>query len=307
VEVKNIARHIARNVYNMLHMPRKNPYINLSAWDYQKGFVGRCISADAIVLDVGSGNYPCPRANVLADFFPEESIHRSGRIMEDRPLVICSVERLPFLRHAFDFVICSHLLEHVESPSRAAAELSRVAQAGYIETPAYGKDILIGTGHMHRWQVVEFEGVLHFFEYSERQKKAHIGSPVMDIWLNEMFHPWQDFFWERQDLFNAMLIWEEPPKVIEYRRWKGKPAPLPQWSPPPEEKLPDQPCALNSEEIELLESRLASPDGLSSMHFRDRDGCFVDGEGKIVYPVRGKRIYCEFGTCETTPSRQGRR
>jgi SAM-dependent methyltransferase len=247
------------------------------------------------ILDVGSGQLPCPRATILADYFPDKSIHRSDYpVVEDRPLVVCSAQRLPFLAGVFDFVICSHVLEHLDDPVGAVAQMARVARAGYFETPAYGKDILVGTGRMHRWQVVEFDGSLHFFEYSRRQKEAHVHSPVMDLWLQETYHPWQDFFWERRDLFNASVVWKAtPPTIYTHRRANSAPAKRPPWKPIAPDRLLDAPCALTRGEIDVLTRLLATPDGVRPMTFQEN--CFV-AEGGIRYPVRGKRIYCEMGT-----------
>jgi SAM-dependent methyltransferase len=43
--------------------------------------------------------------------------------------------RLPFADCFFDYVICSHVLEHVPDPAAVIGELTRVARAGYIEVP----------------------------------------------------------------------------------------------------------------------------------------------------------------------------
>jgi SAM-dependent methyltransferase len=42
---------------------------------------------------------------------------------------------MPFADDAFDYAICSNVLEHVTDPVAVASELSRVARAGYIEVP----------------------------------------------------------------------------------------------------------------------------------------------------------------------------
>lgn len=271
-------------------LPPPNPHIHLSAWDYQQEWVAPVLNDSKIILDIGSGNYPVPVANLLADFFPDDTIHRSGKLKDEKPTVVCSVERLPFLQKSIDFVICSHIFEHIDSPERAGNEIGRVAQKGYIETPAYGKDILVGSGYIHQWQIVEFDGVLHFFEYSKRQKDSHVRSPVMDIWMQKEYHQWQDFFWERQDLFNACLLWENSPNIIEHRRTKHGNT-LPNWEPVPEEYMIKDVATLNTTEITLLESCLATPDGMHSLKFTGEG--FENKAHDIFYPVRGKRVYCE--------------
>jgi hypothetical protein len=269
-----------------------NPYGALAAWAYQEPIVLPHLRPGDVVLDIGSGNFPVPRASLLMEFFPDDSFHRSGAIVESKPVVVASVERIPFRDHSIDFAICSHVLEHVESPTRAAVELSRIARGGYVETPAYGKDVLVGSGRMHRWQVVEFERTMHFFQYSQRQFEANVESPVMRLWMSEQYHPWQQFFWERQDVFNACLIWKASLSVVEHRRG-GAPTPLAPWTRVAAARLPERPPALSGEEITLLERCLATPDGRAPMRFQD--GAFRDAGGAVVYPVRGKRIYCEVG------------
>jgi hypothetical protein len=274
-----------------------NPYKDLPAWAYQEPLVAPHIRREDLVLDVGSGNNPSPRADLLADFFPDDSFHRSGALMDHKPMLVCPVDRIPLRKKSIDFVICSHVLEHVPDPVAAAEELSRVARAGYAETPAYGKDILIGTGYMHRWQVVAFGNSLHFFEYSARQQEAHVTSPVMKIWMSAQFHPWQKYFWDRQDLFNAWVVWKGNLRVAVHRHTK-RDTPR-SWKPVREEALGSTPSALTDREIALLERCLTTPDGTGKMRYQDDR--FVNSSGKVRYPVRGKRVYCEVGSNPTTP------
>ena len=95
-----------------------------------------------LMLDVGSGDHPHWRADVLVDRYlvAEHAAqrHHGGSIRIDRPVFQADAARMPFRNKAFDYVNCSHVLEHVPEPDRVAAELSRVAKAGYIEVPVAG-------------------------------------------------------------------------------------------------------------------------------------------------------------------------
>lgn len=102
------------------------------------------IGRDDFVLEIGSGNNPRPRADILCDRFIEEDAERGGAIVADRPLVEADAQALPFADRAFDYVICSHVLEHVEEPARMLGELMRVAPRGYIETPSEIAEWLYG-------------------------------------------------------------------------------------------------------------------------------------------------------------------
>jgi SAM-dependent methyltransferase len=93
----------------------------------------------SLVLDIGSGDKPHWRADVLLDRFPgaEHGGQRSGQSAAriDRPTFDADAEDMPFADQVFDYVICSHVLEHVRFPERVIAEMMRVGRAGYIEVP----------------------------------------------------------------------------------------------------------------------------------------------------------------------------
>ena len=93
------------------------------------------VSRDALVLEVGSGGNPYPRANVLMDAYEETGERHWVPLITDRPFVFGFTEYLPFKTRAFDFVIASHVFEHSPNPERFLSELQRVAHGGYIETP----------------------------------------------------------------------------------------------------------------------------------------------------------------------------
>ncbi|MBI5121049.1 MAG: methyltransferase domain-containing protein [Rhodospirillales bacterium] len=86
---------------------------------------------DSRVLEIGPGAAPFPRTDIFADW------HNWGTIPEDR-LVICdlSAEKLPFKDKEFDFVYCRHVIEDMYNPFSLCREMSRVAKAGFLETPS---------------------------------------------------------------------------------------------------------------------------------------------------------------------------
>ena len=95
------------------------------------------INGNAIVLDVGSGGNPYPRSDVLLDRLGGAE-HRSGVAMKiDRLAIMGDATKLPFKDKSFDFVIASHILEHMPNPDIFLSELQRVGKAGYIETPNF--------------------------------------------------------------------------------------------------------------------------------------------------------------------------
>src|SRR3954464_8809199 len=107
----------------------------MSVLSYVRSFRDRRIVVpiddDALVLDVGSGDKPSWRADVLLDRYlgDEYAVQRSGRAGAriSRPLFNADAGAMPFADGAFDYTICSNLLEHVVDPASVLQELMRVS------------------------------------------------------------------------------------------------------------------------------------------------------------------------------------
>lgn len=115
-----------------------------------------------LILDAGSGSFPNPAADILCDGELVDSRHRHGLpVVIDRPFVVARVESLPFRDQAFEFVIASHIAEHVNDPDGFCRELTRVARAGYVETPSPLADWALHEEY-HIWRVRSRRGRLTF-------------------------------------------------------------------------------------------------------------------------------------------------
>lgn len=121
------------------------------------------VDKDALVLEIGAGGNPYPRANVLLDAY-EETVERiESSLINDRPLVLGFAEKLPFKNKSFDFIIASHVLEHSHDPEAFLRELMRVGKAGYIETPdAFFERINPFT--FHRLEVADIGSYIRIFK-----------------------------------------------------------------------------------------------------------------------------------------------
>jgi len=107
---------------------------------------------EGLVLEIGSGDNPNPRSDVLCDRFIGDNTERGGNIVIDRPLVVADAHHLPFREGAFAYTICSHILEHMDDPRQFAAELMRVSKGGYIQSPSEIAERLFHWS-FHRWYV----------------------------------------------------------------------------------------------------------------------------------------------------------
>lgn len=117
------------------------------------------VAAHELVLEVGSGGNPYPRANVLLDAYEATRERHWAPLVADRPTVLGFVENLPFRDGAFDFVIAAHVLEHSPDPERFLGELQRVARAGYIEVPDAFLE-RINPYRDHRLEITSRDGTL---------------------------------------------------------------------------------------------------------------------------------------------------
>lgn len=139
--------------------------------------IGGMLADDDLVLDVGGWASPLARADWVIDLLPYETRGLYGepdpaaeRFSAEAWVVrdICAREPWPFADDQFDFAICSHTLEDVRDPIWVCSELSRVARAGYVETPSRLEEQSLGVAgpfagwSHHHWLVDPVAGGLEF-------------------------------------------------------------------------------------------------------------------------------------------------
>lgn len=207
--IRSIARKLRDVARVLLPLLRPAEPPASSRFAYQQHYLRHSFVPGESVLDIGSGGDPFRYATVLADRYLEPRRHRSESFRaEGRPAVICDIHQLPFADQQFDYVVCSHVLEHVDDPVKACRELQRVGKAGFIETPTLMKDALFAWADgMHKWHVSSIANRLVFFEYSPRQLAGVQSRAWERIIFSSVYHPLQSVFNKNQDLFNVMLEW----------------------------------------------------------------------------------------------------
>jgi uncharacterized protein YbaR (Trm112 family) len=158
-----------------------------------------------LVLDVGSGHRPHPRADVLCDRYLTDNAQRADGMVRDRPVVVADVTALPFATKSFDFVICQHVLEHVPEVERALVELSRIGKRGYIETPSRLWETLMGREY-HLWLVERVADRLIFSRKVAALDKELVGSFVR---LSTKSRAWNRTILENFDTFYSTMKWND--------------------------------------------------------------------------------------------------
>lgn len=124
------------------------------------------------VLEIGPGATPHPRSDIFLELNYEdvnERIAQSGNIgllRTDREVVYYDGGKFPFKDKEFDYVICSHVLEHVADADEFLKELQRVGCKGYLEFPTVYYDYLYNFPE-HQLFLFEKNGVIYWMTKDE--------------------------------------------------------------------------------------------------------------------------------------------
>jgi uncharacterized protein YbaR (Trm112 family)/SAM-dependent methyltransferase len=154
--------------------------------------------AEGLVLEIGGGQAPDPRADVVIDKYVVDSFERAGEagVSVEKPLVVADGEALPFADGAFAYSIASHVLEHATDPERFASELGRVSAAGFVQVPSRVSELTFGWPY-HPW-LIDLEGDRLAFE-PKGDARAPCGgffhdryarSPLMRLWWQAHRSDW---------------------------------------------------------------------------------------------------------------------
>ena len=132
----------------------------------------KSINLNDKVLEIGPGATPHSRSDVFLELkyeTLEERIAQSGHvgILEtDKDVVFYYGGEFPFKDNEFDYVICSHVLEHVEDVDDFLKEIQRVAIKGYLEFPTIYYDYIYNFPE-HKLFLLENEGVINWMTKEE--------------------------------------------------------------------------------------------------------------------------------------------
>lgn len=182
-----------------------------------------------IVLEIGSGNNPNPRSDILCDRYLTDDGERAGEfsIVIDRPMVIADGYHLPFGDKTFDYVICSHILEHMDDPKRFVDEVVRVGKRGYIEVPSALSERIFGWNFHHWYCSMESGTLILRKKTSGEQFKGFFHRLIAEtIWFRRFFEKYEDemyVHYEWNGKANLKEIPHEPTEIwvqhLDERAW----------------------------------------------------------------------------------------
>ncbi|MDA7557247.1 class I SAM-dependent methyltransferase [Candidatus Pelagibacter sp.] len=153
------------------------------------------------VLDIGCGYTAHKNATVVCD------VQDLSNIYKEKDFVKLTSNILPFKDKEFDFVIASHVIEHVKDVEIFIKELQRVSSKGYIELPTILEDNLVFENKKdHLWHM-EFDDDKNQLIIS---KKIQFLEPVLTVSSAKKFLKYfrqslvLELFWENSIEFDVV-------------------------------------------------------------------------------------------------------
>ena len=151
------------------------------------------------VLDIGCGYTANKNANTIAD------VQDLSNFYKDKNFVIIKNDTLPFKDKEFDFVIASHVIEHVENFEFFIKELERISSKGYIELPTrFADNLIFENKNDHIWWFV-YDDINNQLIAS---KKNQLVEPFLNVSTGKIFE--KSF----RESFVLELMWNDK---IDYK------------------------------------------------------------------------------------------
>ena len=151
------------------------------------------------ILDIGCGYRANKNASVIADIQDFSYFYKKKKFIKIEGKI------LPFEDKEFDFVIASHVIEHIDNFEFFIKELERISSKGYIELPSrLGDNLVFENKNDHIWWFC-FDDVTNQLIAS---KKNQLIDPFITVSTAKLF----------EEIFRESLVielaWEEK---IDYK------------------------------------------------------------------------------------------
>jgi SAM-dependent methyltransferase len=170
------------------------------------------------VLEIGPGSSPYFRSDVLLEMdFDDESEYEkqfghSEKLVTDKQIVFYKGDIFPFKDNEFDYVICSHVLEHVPDVPKFLAEVFRVAPKGYFEFPLMYYEYLYNIeAHI---SFLKFDGTSLYY-MPKKNTALNTFKPIQAFLLESLRCGHSKMIVDITPSFIQGFEWNEPFKAIE--------------------------------------------------------------------------------------------
>lgn len=188
------------------------------------------------VLEIGPGAQPHPRSDEFLEkiFDKEEALVQSGYATPaalHKKVHYYSGTRFPFEDNAFDYIICSHVIEHVpqnELPT-FISEMKRVAKRGYIEFPTVFYE-MVNYEPVHIWLMNRRDNKMLFmdkqlFESNNVHQVIRSMFYGKDKYLRGAFKRYKELFfigfeWEQEINYEFVSTYNQLVSDADVNYWK---------------------------------------------------------------------------------------
>ena len=141
------------------------------------------------ILDIGCGYRANQHATIIADKKDFTDFYKEKKFVQ------ITEKRLPFKDKEFDFVIASHVIEHVEDFEFFLKELERISKKGYIELPTrLGDNLVFENETDHIWWF-NFDDINNLLLVSKRNQLI---KPFITVSIAKIF----------EEIFRESLVLE---------------------------------------------------------------------------------------------------
>ena len=124
------------------------------------------------ILDIGCGYTANEHAKIVAD------TQDLANFYKEKKFIKITEKKLPFKDNEFDFVITSHVIEHVEDFQFFIKEIERISKQGYVELPTrLGDNLVVENLKDHIWWF-KYDDELKLLTVS---KKNQILEPFINV------------------------------------------------------------------------------------------------------------------------------
>lgn len=174
------------------------------------------IEPEARVLEIGPGTFPFLRADVYFDHD-----RRFLDPLAPKPTFCGDLkDGLPFPDKSFDYVWCSHVIEHLDDPINVLTEISRVGKAGSILAPSIFKEFLFHYEEDdHKWDILPpavVGGPIRFIRpdmaWREKIKDRDVQAGLCGLYRTDDFRTrrqrlMRNWFRQNEPLLDVVVHW----------------------------------------------------------------------------------------------------
>lgn len=187
------------------------------------------IRPDDRVLEIGPGALPHARSNVFLELRfdqDEDRISQRGGLsgvtdLGGRPIYHYEGKQFPFADQQFDYVICSHVIEHVIDPLLFMNEIFRVSGGrGYLEYPLSTYEYLYDFDvHL---QYIKYDAARSVLQYlPKKETAARQFAPITSVLRRTLECGWDDLCAANKLIFFEGFEFSQPFTVEKARDFQA--------------------------------------------------------------------------------------